>query len=194
MRDCVTAVLVMTACVFAASAASKLRSRQAYLAFRAGLGEAALVPPPVLPVTAALLAGAEAVLAAALTAAAVAVLAAAPGASWLAGSALAAAAGLMVVLLAGVTVVVRRGTRARCACFGASSQPLGLTHVVRNACLLAVLAGGLAALPLAGGRAAVAGMALAVAGGLVLSLLFIRWDDLTGLFAPMPAERPSPGR
>jgi hypothetical protein len=100
MKDCLIAVLSMAACVLAASAWSKLRSRQAYLAFRSGLRGASLVPARLLPVTASALAGAETVIALALAAAAVAVPVAAPGAAALAASALAAAAGLMAVLAA----------------------------------------------------------------------------------------------
>ena len=46
------AILILAACVFAASAAAKLHSRAAYRSFRAGLRETALMPERLLPVTA----------------------------------------------------------------------------------------------------------------------------------------------
>lgn len=191
MSECVIAVLTLAACVFAASASSKLRSGQAYGTFRAGLREALLVPGRLLPMTAAALAIWEAIAAVGLAGAAVAAALSGPGASALAESALAAAAVLMAVLVAGVAMVVRRGTRARCACFGASSgRPLGRAHLIRNACLLAVLTAGLVGNPLRYDRPAPAGVVLAVVVGAAVALLFVRWDDLVGLFAPVSPVSP----
>ena len=114
--------------------------------------------------------------------------AAAPGAAWPAESALAAAVALTVALAAGVAAVVRRGTRAHCACFGArSARPLGRLHLARNLCLLTVICAGLAGTPLASGHAGVTGAVLAMAAGAVAALLFIRWDDLAELYMPITA-------
>jgi hypothetical protein len=143
----------------------------------------------MLPATAALLSGAEAVVAAGLLAAAALTALTVPWATGLAESALAAAALLTSVLTAAVAVVVGRGTQARCACFGASSsRPLGRVHLARNLALLAVLGAGLAGTPLAQGHPAPAGAALAAAAGAVVSLLFVQSEELAGLFAPIPTS------
>jgi hypothetical protein len=133
------------------------------------------------------LCGAEAVIAAALITAAALTAAPAPGAKLLAESALAAAATLTAALAVGVAVVVRRGTQARCACFGiGAGGPIGRAHLVRNLTLLAVICAGLAAVMLTHGRPAVAAVAVAVAAGVLAAAVFIRWEDLTELFAPIP--------
>ena len=115
MGDFSVAVLSLAACVLAASAAAKLRSRRAYRLFRDGLGETRLLPEHLLSPAAAALVGAEALIAAGLTAAAVLTATAAPGAIPLADCALAAAAFLILLLAAGIAVVMHRGTRAHCA-------------------------------------------------------------------------------
>ncbi len=108
-----------------------------------------------------------------------------PGATTVAELALAAAALLTTVLVLGVATVVRRGTRARCACFGAASgRPLGRAHLVRNAILLAMLVCGLVIGPLSHGSAGLGALVAAGAGALG-ALVFIRWDDLADLFAPL---------
>jgi len=184
-------VLSLVGCVFTASAAAKLAGRAAYRAFRAGLGESRLIPARLLPAAAASLLAVEAALAATLLASAGLTAATAPAAARLAESALAGAAVLTAVLTAGVAVVIHRGTRARCACFGArSARPLGWVQLARNLCLLAVISGGLTGIPLARGHAPAAGAVLAAAGA-VTALPFIRWDDIAGLFMPI-ATSPAP--
>jgi Methylamine utilisation protein MauE len=181
-------VLCLAGGVFAASSAAKLSGRRAYRSFRDGLKETRLIPRRVLPAAAASLAGAEAVGAAGLLAGAGLAAAGAPGAAWLAGAALTAAVLLTAVLALGVGVVVRRGTRVACACFGTgSSHPLGRVHLARNLCLLGVACAGLACVPLAHGRPSVGAALVAAASGAVAALLFARWDDLAGLFARLPA-------
>jgi energy-converting hydrogenase Eha subunit A len=187
MGDFSIAVLCLAGCVFAASAGVKLRDRQAYRSFREGLRETALVPGSLLSATAAALCGAEAVIAVSLLTVAVLTAAAVTGTKPLAESVLAAAAALTVVLAVGVAAVIRRGTVARCSCFGAgSSRPLGWAHLVRNLSLLTVICAGLAAVPLARGYPALAGAALAAGAGAMAALLFVRWDELVELFAPVP--------
>lgn len=187
MDDFSIAVLSLAGCVFAVSAAGKLRGRRAYRSFRDGLRETGLVPGRLLPTIAAVLCGAEAVIAATLITAGALTATATPGAKLLAESALAAAATLTAVLAAGVAAVVRRGTKARCACFGAGAgRPIGRAHLVRNLILLAVICAGLAAVMLTHGRPALAAAAVAAAAGVLAALVFIRWEDLTELFAPIP--------
>src|SRR6266404_1044282 len=107
MEDIAIAMLCLVGCVFAASARSKLSGRQAYITYRAGLRQAALVPERLLPTLAAVLNGAEvAVAVAALAAAAMAWL---PGSRLLTVVALAAAALLTAVLAAGVAMVIHHG-------------------------------------------------------------------------------------
>jgi hypothetical protein len=185
MTEFVLAVLALGAGVFAASAAGKLRSRAAYRDFRAGLRGTRLVPAERLAVTAAVLVAAESASAAALVAASILTATSAGAGFPLAEAALGATAALTAVLAAGVATVIRRGNTVPCRCFGAtSSRPLGPVHLARNACLLALLAAGLGCAPMDHAHPAVAGWILAVLAGLVMALLFIRWDDLAALFTP----------
>jgi hypothetical protein len=195
MGELALAVLVAGAWVFGASAAAKLRGQRAYRAFAAGLRETGLVPGAARPAVAAALAGSEAVTAVGLVAAA-AVAAAEPGDVVIpyAETALALAAALTAVLAAGVGVAIRRGTQARCACFGARpGRPLGRPHLVRNLILLAAFVTGLTVVPLAGGPGGPAATALAAAAGSLAALLLIRWEDLADLFTPVQAPRRTPG-
>jgi hypothetical protein len=187
MGEFSVAVLCLVGCVFAASATMKLRSRRAYSFFRDGLRETGLLPGRLLPVVAAVLCCVETVIAVSLFVAAALTAAATPGAVPFAEAVLAVAAWLTGVLAVGVATVIRRGAQARCACFGASSgRPLGRAHLVRNLSLLAVVGAGLATVPLGQSRTVAAGMLLAAAIGAVGALLFIRWDDLADLIAPLP--------
>lgn len=186
MNEFSVSVLCLAGCVFAASAASKLRDRQAYRAFRAGLRQTALVPPGLLTATAAVLCAAELAIAAGLFTGAALTSAAFSAAGLVSGSALAAAGALTAVLAAGVAVVIRRGTSANCHCFGAGSgRPLGWVHLVRNLSLLAVICAGLATDLSGSGTPSAGGLVLAAGSGLVASLLIIKWDDLADLFLPI---------
>ncbi len=187
MSDFVICVLSLAASVFAASAGTKLRSAAAYRSFRSGLGSTRLVASHRLARVAAALAAAETALACGLAASVVAVAAGASVASMLATAALAGAAALAGVLACGVSWVVRQKTAARCACFGSrAARPLGREHVLRNTALLAVILGGLAGSRFLPGRPAIGGVIVAVAAGAVVAMLFIRWDDIFELFAPVP--------
>jgi hypothetical protein len=189
MSDLTLAVLGLAGSLFAASATAKLRSRRAYRSFRDEIRGTGLLPTRQLPAGAALLAAAEAVMAAGLLAA-VGLTAAGPGLIWPAELALAAATILAAVLTAGVAVAVRRGTRARCVCFGARSErPLGRMHLVRNLSLLAAVSAGLAGAALARGRPSPPEAAVAFAVGVVAALLFIRWEDLAELVMPISPHR-----
>jgi hypothetical protein len=191
MTEFVLAVLALGTGVFAASAAGKLRSPAAYRDFRAGLRGTRLVPGERLAATAAVLVAAETVCAAALAAALVVTATSAGPGVPLAEAALGATALLTAVLAAGVATVLRRGNAVPCRCFGAtSSRPLGAVHLARNACLLALLAAGLGCTPIGHARPAAAGCILAVLTGLLMALLFIRWDDLAAVFAPHHAVAP----
>jgi hypothetical protein len=193
-------VLVMAALVFGASAAGKLRSRAAFRSYRAALAGTGLLPQrlgALWPALSSVLAVGELIVAAGLSAAAVLVVAA-PERDTVVRLVLGLALGLAVllscVLVAGVRVLIRRGTRARCACFGASAgRPIGVLHLVRNAALLGLVLAAMAS-DLAGGpmrSGPVAAVVMAAVGGACLALLIIRWEDLAVLVTPVPSIRQS---
>ena len=193
MADLLIAVLVLAGCVYGTSATAKLSGRRAYRSYQAGLGEARLVPGRFLPATAAALAAGEIVTAGGLAAAAILIAMAGPGAVTVTAASLGAAVVLTAILSAGVAVIVRRGTPARCACFGAASggsagRPMGKAHLSRNLGLLAAVAAGLAAVAagaVAGGAPAPAGVVVAALTGALAAILLIRLDDLVAVFTPV---------
>jgi hypothetical protein len=191
MAEFLLGILGMGTGVFAVSGLAKLRSRRAYRDYRAGLRATRLVPGRLLNGTALALAAVEAAAAGCLAGAAVLLAAGSPAAYPLAEAALATAAALAALLAAGVLVVVSRGMPAPpCACFGSgSARPLGTAHLIRNICLLVLLAAGLVASEFQHARPGLASSVLAVAAGLVVTLLVTRWDDLAALFAPLPPVR-----
>jgi hypothetical protein len=195
MDEFVLAVQVVAACVYGASAASKLRSGKAYRVFRAGLGQTGVVPPRGLSAVAAVLTTGEAVIAVAMTAAGTALVFSAQAARTLTVTSLTACLLLTAVLVGGVAAVIRRGTSVRCACFGSSETgpPLGMAHLLRNASLLALVIAGLADGMLASQPSAhsvtAGSFAVAVAAGLVCAMFLIRWEDVAYLVAPATAVR-----
>jgi hypothetical protein len=192
MSDLVLAVLAVACCVYAMSATAKLRGAAAFRSFEAGLSETGLIPRALLGSAAALLAGCEALVAVSAAAAAALTVAGASGAAPVTVAALALAVVLTGVLAAGVAVIVRRGTRARCACFGsAAERTLGRPQLARNLVLLAALVVGLIGAAVIGpGQPAAAGAVVAVLAGAVAGALLIRSDDLIALFAPMSSDSP----
>jgi hypothetical protein len=196
MDEVTVTVLAMAAVVFGSSAGSKLRGSRQYREFRIGLGQAALVPDRMLAVTAALLAGSEAVTGAALAMALVFRASATPDAAWMAAGALALATALIAVLSAGVAMVMRRGVIAHCVCFGAttSNRPLGAAQLVRNIFLGVVLFAGIASTPLDHGSTSPVSFLVALAGGFSAGLVLTRSDDLVDLFRPIRKARPRDAR
>jgi len=173
----VLVVLLTVPCaVFAVSSWSKLRG---LAAFEASLGAMRLVPTRFVRPVAAAVCGSEAVVAVGLLVG-----------LWHRGVALVAlaAAGLLLaVLTAAVVIVLRRGTVARCACFGGSGQRLRRAHVVRNGLLLLVMAAAAALVARGTDTAGAAGppaTALGAFAGGVGALLLTRLDELVDLFAP----------
>ncbi|MFF5227950.1 MauE/DoxX family redox-associated membrane protein [Dactylosporangium sp. NPDC000521] len=185
-------LLAVLWCVFAASAWSKLRSRAAQQAFAESLRPVPFVPAGHVSAVATVATVAEAGLMVGLGAAVVVLVGGWPAARPLVMVVLALTGVLLAVLTTGVALVVRRGTGARCACFGAAERPLSARHLVRNGLLLA--AAGVAAAGVAVARTQhldPAGTAVALTAGAVCGLLVIRLDDLVDLFAPAPVRRPS---
>jgi hypothetical protein len=100
---------------------------------------------------------------------------------------------LLAAFTVGIVRTLRTGTKASCACFGASTAPIGRRHVIRNGVLL-VLAGFGLAVALAGTPAPTqaAGVLIAAFGALVGALLVIFTDEWGTLFddgAPRPSGR-----
>jgi hypothetical protein len=90
------------------------------------------------------------------------------------------AGGLLAAFTAAIAAALKHGRRAPCRCFGASGTPLGARHLLRNAILLiTVVAGGLAR----GAAPPTAGLAVAVAGGLLGAILIVAFDDIAYLLA-----------
>jgi hypothetical protein len=197
MGEIVVGVEVAAACVYGTSAVSKLCSVRAYRSFRAGFGRTELAHRRLLPVVAAILAIGEAASAALLTTAVVTIALSGSAGRSLSASALAVCWVLTAVLVAGVVKVISRGTAVRCACFGASSEtgpPLGTAHLVRNACLLALVTAGLTDILLAdppAGQGVLLGGCVAAAAGIVCALFLIRWEDIAYLVAPAAVAGPA---
>ncbi|MET8863873.1 MauE/DoxX family redox-associated membrane protein [Nonomuraea sp. NPDC004580] len=161
---------VMLAVVFLAAAVSKVRNRRDRAAFRTSLGAFGVKARFRPAVAAAVIAG-ELATAALLAADATA----------LAGLALGSA--LLIAFAVTIGAVLRRGSSVSCRCFGASTQPLGRRHLVRNALLLLVAAAGVT------GTAPAAGWdpgALLVAGfmAVIVAALVISYDDLVSAVLP----------
>jgi hypothetical protein len=154
--------------VFAVSAFSKLRVRAAFRDFREWL-----TALPVLPQR-----GRNAIAAAVVMAELLAVVLISLPWTVMAGLLLAA------VLLMGFAAVshgiARSRTGVSCRCFGPSSEPIGLRHVLRDVLLAAVAAAG--AVAAGPGQAKPEGIALAVGIAAVALIVVLFLDDLSSLF------------
>lgn len=94
------------------------------------------------------------------------------------------ATGLLGVFIAGIVQVIRSRQPVACNCFGAGGRQLGRPHLVRNGLLVCVAVAGFVAgqfSELSAGAPAI--LAIAAAGGAVVSAVFIRWDDIAYLLA-----------
>ncbi|MFF4625302.1 MauE/DoxX family redox-associated membrane protein [Nonomuraea jabiensis] len=166
---------VLLAVVFFAAAVSKMRGRRNRTEFRASLGAFGVKP-----------CWRSAVAAAVITCELATAVLLAADATALAG--LGVGAALLIIFTMAINSVLRRGTSASCRCFGASTQPLGRRHLVRNAILLSIAAVGVTgtspakALGIAGWNPA----ALTVSGfvAVVLAALVISYDDLVAVVLP----------
>lgn len=160
---------VLLAVVFATSLVSKLRGRAAWSGFADSVRQLGRVPGPAVGMVATTVVAAEALALVLLL-----VPTAAPLGLAVSGSLL---TGFTVVMFAGW----RRGVRAPCRCFGASTVPVGVRHLVRNALLITVAGAGIAG-HLAGASVAhPGGLAVAAASGLAAAAVLIVFDDLVDL-------------
>ncbi len=162
--------------VFAVAVFSKVRGPGAYREFASWLAG--------LPVPLAGSRGLPVVLAAAE--AAVVVLVAVPG---VAPAGLGLAAAILAVMVTGTVVIMSRGARVSCRCFGSSQSLLGTRHLVRDGVLLAVAVTGAAASAFGSGReaASLAGIVLSLAAALTAATFVVFLDDLMALFGRDPA-------
>jgi hypothetical protein len=183
-------ILLAVPCVtFGVSARSKLGAQRE---FAASLRPLRLVPKGLIRPVAAAITAAEVTVALGLGWAVLAGFGLTPAGPAVAVASLIVAVCLVAVLTSGIAVAIRRGTRAPCACFGATAQPLGRRHLVRNGILMCVLVAGLLTVTVAGIETAeVIGAAVAFAAGAVGALFLIRFDDLVALFAPLESARPA---
>ncbi|MEU1854287.1 MauE/DoxX family redox-associated membrane protein [Streptomyces sp. NPDC019990] len=95
------------------------------------------------------------------------------------------ASALLAAFSAGIAVAVRRGATAPCSCFGPSTTPLGIPHIVRNVVLCAVAVFGALAVPVAAG-ARPGGVLVAGVAGLFAGAAVTHLDHLLALFRPLP--------
>lgn len=180
MRYVVLSAGLALAVVFAASAVSKLRGRDAYAAFVAATGR--LLPTRALPrrpVALVVVAGEVAI-------PPLMVLSPAAG--------LTTTAVLSASFTVGILLAVHRGVRAPCRCFGASAAPLRRLQALRSGGLAVLAAVALGLLVGAGLTWSTgidllaglhpAGVLLAAVAAVVLALLTIYFDDIAELFAP----------
>jgi hypothetical protein len=166
--------------VFAVSTVGKLRAWRGFVASLQPLG---LLPGRLVPATAVAVAvaAAEVTVLLGLSAAVAGVFDLVPTGPVVRLGGLVTAAALLGVLTGGIALALRRGTSAPCACFGASTRPLGGRHLVRNCVLLLVAAG---ALVTPAGPVVPAGALLGAAAGALVAVLLVRLDDLVELLAP----------
>ena len=105
------------------------------------------------------------------------------------------ATALFVALTVGVVHAVRRGSVARCHCFGARGTRLSAVHIARNATLIvaavaAIATSGLATSGLATSARAgspswqPAGIAVAIVAAAFACAVIVFWEDLATLLAP----------
>lgn len=87
------------------------------------------------------------------------------------------AAGILLVFVTGIARSLRQDVPVSCRCFGGRGGRLGGRHVVRNLLLVVVAVAG-ASVTSGSLPASAGGAALAAGSGLLLSLLFIGWDEL----------------
>ena len=100
------------------------------------------------------------------------------------------ALGLVAAFTLGLCGVVRSGRQVACRCFGASTAPIGLAHLVRNATILAVIGLGITAGALTDdGVIALPAQLTAIACGALGGAAIVRWDDLVYLVRPPLAGR-----
>ena len=157
----------LVAVVFAVSAVGKLRTAGVRAAFRRSVAGMAVLPARAVGPVAMSVPIAEA---------ATVVLLVMPSTAML-GCVLALA--LIAAFTTGIVIVLRRGTRAVCLCFGTTERPYRPRHLVRNGLLAAAaLAGAL----LSGHPIDLPAALIMIAGGALAALVLVVFDELLDLF------------
>ena len=184
MPQLLAATTIVVWLVFAVAVAGKIRGRARLREFRRSLVATGLVPRRWATAAAATVLAAET---------ATLVLLLAPVTRPV-GFALAVA--VMAGFVTGVWLVVRRGVRAVCRCFGAAGGPLSGVHLARNLTLLGVsLAGLVASLTSATPIDPRSPVLLPVAvAAVVVAVLLIRAEDVAALVRPAAAPDGPPRR
>lgn len=177
--------------VFAVAASSKVASAAARRRFSASLRAAGLVAARLAGPVAIAIGVAEAGITLGLGWAVVTTVVPLPGGSAIGLATLAVAASVLAVLSLGVALVLRRGTNAHCACFGAAERPLRALHLVRNGVLLLGAASALVLRVLTrGNEVAAIGAVLGMTSGAIAGAVLIRLDDVVDLFLPSHTAEP----
>jgi hypothetical protein len=158
----------LVAVVFAISAAGKLRTSAVRAAFRRSVADMAVLPARAVGPVATAVPIAEA---------ATVVLIVVPATAAL-GCVLALV--LLAAFTTGIAIVLRRGTRAGCLCFGTTERPYGPHHLVRNGLLAAAALGGAVT---AGHPTDPPAALIAIAAGVLAALVLVTFDELLDLFA-----------
>lgn len=106
------------------------------------------------------------------------------------------AAMMLTAFTLAILVALRRGERAPCRCFGASStRPLGIVPIVRNAVLLTVTVLGVIGVALTPATAfAPAGVAVAAVAAVVVAVPVILSEEIVDLFRAPTVGHPAPER
>lgn len=174
MRYVEVAIRALLAVVFVAAFLGKAWGRASYPAFVRSLRQMNVVPEAILRPVAALTVTAEA---------AVVPLLLVPS-RWTGTAGFALAGVLLATFTAVVARTVHGERRTPCRCFGASEEPLGGRHVIRNAAL--TLAAGLGlATSAAPGELQWAAASLAILAGMLAGALVAAFDDLVALYRPL---------
>jgi hypothetical protein len=171
--------------LFGTSGFGKTRSASARNDLRASLRALTWLPKRVVGPILVTLSLAEIVLALGCTAAIPASVLRLAGHRAFALTMLSSAGALLAILTAGVAAVLHSGEPARCACFGRDKRPISQVHLIRNALSLLSAVVGVSALAQSPGKPieAAAGT-VAVAVGVILSLILVNLDDMVALFQP----------
>lgn len=173
---------VMVLTVFVGSTASKTMSRARFDAFRSWVGDL----QPVLARGARPAAVTVVAIEAGITVLLAASLARAPGHRELALAGLLLAAGLLSLFAGTTALLLRRGTRARCMCFGSEGAPLTIRHVGRDLLLVCIAGLGIADptsnLP-------PEELLLVIGIGLSIGMVTMFLDDINALLTSWPGDR-----
>lgn len=163
------------AIVFITSAVTKLSGAEAFRAFKRSVRRMKVVPKPLISLAAYAVVASEIV---------ISVLMVIP-ITVTAVVGFTIAAGLLCAFTYGIVSSMRRGDQTPCRCFGKSTTPLGLRHVIRNIFLIGLCVLGFVSALNAGtvdfAMAGIAFVAGAVVGGIITVL-----DDVTELVWPSP--------